>query len=335
MSFKYLTNEKLDIARDNYLKKLKSQGFKPQKETIKVFDSLGRYTTKAIYASINAPHYPSSAMDGIATNANLTFNASETNPVILTKDQFVMVDTGDALPDDKDAVIMIEDVIFDDGGNAKLFKPATPWQYIRQVGEDICAHEMILPSNTRITPAAIGSMCAGGVLEVEVYTKPTIGIIPTGDEIIPLTNNPKQGEIIEFNSSIFKSMLIEEDSNVICYDIVKDKLDLIVQAIDKACKECDIVIINAGSSAGRDDYSSEAISTLGNVLYHGIAIKPGKPTVLGYKDQTPIIGIPGYPVSGIIVVEELLKPVINMWYGRSSIKEKVEATLSRPVMSSL
>jgi len=335
MSFNYLTNETLNIARLNYLNKLKELGFKAETEIIDVQDSFNRYTSKAVYSLINAPHYPSSAMDGIAVKASNTFGASENNPIVLTPDQFVMVDTGDPIPSGKDAVIMIEDVIFDDNKNVKLYKAATLYNNIRQVGEDICAHEMILPANSKITPSAIGAMFAGGVLKVEVYKKIKVGIIPTGDEIVLPTSNPSKGDIIEFNSSIFRGMLIDEGCEVTIYNIVKDKLDEIEKALLKATKENDLVIINAGSSAGRDDYACEAIKNIGEVMYHGIAIKPGKPTILGYKDTTPIIGVPGYPVSGILVVEEIIKPVINMWFGRPTLKETVTATLSRNVISSL
>jgi len=335
MSFNYLSNEKLNIARDTYISKLIENGFKAKTEIVKVSESCGRISAKAIYAKINAPHYPASAMDGIAIKASDSFGATETTPVILRKDQFIVVDTGDPVPESCDAVVMIEDVIYQEDGSAKLFQPAAPWQHIRQIGEDICANEMILASNMKITPAAIGSMLAGGVLEAEVIKNPVIGLIPSGDEIVLPTGNPKPGDIIEFNSSIFSSMLGEIGAKCIVYPIVKDKFDLIKEAIGLALSECDIVILNAGSSAGRDDYSCDAIASFGEVLYHGIAIKPGKPAILACQNEKPILGVPGYPVSGIIVINEILGPIIDLWYSKKAKKETAKATLSKAVVSGL
>lgn len=335
MSFNYLTNIDLKTAKENYLKRIAENDFASGKETIKVQDSCGRYTAEPVYAKINAPHYPASAMDGIALRAELSFGATETTPVILKPDQFTVVDTGDPIPENCDAVIMIEEVIPQENGCVKIHSAAAPWQHVRQIGEDICAFEMIMPSHTKITPAAIGSMLAGGVLDVDVIKKPVVGIIPTGDEIVLPTSDPRPGDIIEFNSSIFGSMLREWDCETKVYDIVKDKYDLIKAAVEKALMECDIVILNAGSSAGRDDYSCEAISDIGEVLYHGIAIKPGKPAILGLKNNKPILGVPGYPVSGILVIDEILKPIIDLWYTRASEDRTVKATLSRAVVSGL
>ena len=275
-------------------------------------------------------------MDGIALAARVTFGASETTPVTLTSDQFTVVDTGDPIPDGCDAVVMVEDVIKQDDGTVKLYGSAAPWQHIRQIGEDICAGEMLLPSYTRISPAAIGAMLAAGILQVAVLRRPVVGIIPTGDEIIPPTAEPKPGDIIEFNSSIFSAILRQWDAEPKTFPIVPDKFDLIRAAVEKALNECDMVILNAGSSAGREDFSVSVIRELGEVLYHGIAIKPGKPAILGYRGPKPVLGAPGYPVSGILVLEELLKPLVNTWYHRSSRKDSTEeAVLSRAVVSGL
>lgn len=335
MSFNYLNNENLDIARKAYIEKLQNGGFAGMNETIDTVDSCGRITARAVYANINAPHYPASAMDGITLKAKVTFGATETTPVFLKKDDYLTVDTGDPIPEGYDAVIMIEDVIYQEDGTAKITAPAAPWQHIRQIGEDICAHEMIMQSHTCITPACIGAMLAGGVTKVEVIRRPIVGIIPTGDEIVLPTDNPKAGDIIEFNSSIFSGMVNEWGGMAKTYPIVKDKPELIKAAIGQALSECDMVILNAGSSAGRDDYSCEAIESLGEVLYHGLAIKPGKPAVLGLQGAKPILGVPGYPVSGILVIEEILKPIIEKWFGAREYEEHARATLSRTVVSGL
>ncbi len=335
MKYEYLTNVPLDKAIDDYLKVLTENGLAPQKETIDVTDSLGRITFDALYAKISSPHYNASAMDGIALMAKDTFNATETTPVVLTPDKYTVVDTGDPLPEGCDCVVMVEDVIYE-GDNAKLISSATPWQNVRQIGEDICSGDMLLPAYTQITPYSIGAMLASGILKVDVIKKPVIGIIPTGDEIILPCDNPAPGDIIEFNSSIFSAMLTQWGCTPKVYPIVKDKKDLLEEALTKALSECDMVIINAGSSAGRDDYTSTVISNVGNVLYHGIAIKPGKPTILGYAKDKPIMGVPGYPVSGIIVLITLLKPVIEYVLKiKLDRNEIADATLAKRINTSL
>jgi len=341
MAFQYLTNVPLETAKEEYTALLLKNGMTHATEKILVKNALGRVTTGPVYARINSPHYNASAMDGIALDAKLTYGASETTPVFLAKGQYVPVDTGDPLPEGCDTVVMIEDVIeAEDGPNGaagvRLYHAAAPWQHVRQIGEDICAGEMLLPSYSVITPSAIGALLAGGVMEVDVVKKPVVGIIPTGDEIIPPTTTPKEGEIPEFNSSIFSAMLNAWGAEAVTYPIVRDNPDRIIEALRKALDECDAVILNAGSSAGSEDYSTQAIAAVGSVLYHGLAIKPGKPAILGYSGKKPILGVPGYPVSGIIVVEELLRPIIELLSKRQcSRDEYADAVLSKAVVSSL
>lgn len=336
MGFQYLKVVPREQAQKDYLEALVAEGFSAGTETIAVQDAIGRVTARAVYAHISAPHYPASAMDGIAVVAADTFGATETTAVKLRPEQYLVVDTGDPIPAEYDAVIMVEDIAKNDDGSVFIYAPATPWQHVRQIGEDICAGEMILASAVRITPSSIGAMLAGGVLEVEVIRKPVVGIIPTGDEIIPPTADPKPGDIIEFNSSIFSGMLREWNAIPKTYPIIPDKFDKIEAALKQALSECDMVLLNAGSSAGRDDYSTEAIARIGKVVHHGIAIKPGKPAILGYSGSKPILGVPGYPVSGILVIDLFLKPFIEKWYNSPADDEIIaDATLAKAINSSL
>ena len=336
MGFEYLTNVPLEKARQEYLALLQSRGFCAEAERIAVFESCGRITAQAVYAHICAPHYAASAMDGIAVCAKDTFGATQTTPVTLCPAQYTVVDTGDPIPDGCDAVIMVEELVKNEDGSVTIHSPAAPWQHIRQIGEDVCAGEMILPGYTVVTPASIGAMIAGGVLELDVLRKPVVGIIPTGDEIIPPCTDPKPGDILEFNGSIFSSMVRQWGAEAVVYPIVPDRLEEIRAMTAKAAAECDLVILNAGSSAGREDYSARVIRELGEVLYHGIAIKPGKPAILGLMGKTAILGVPGYPVSGIIVVEQLLRPLIDLWLKTPpSAPQYAKATLTRPVVSGL
>lgn len=336
MGFEYLTNVPLSKAKVDYLELLKANGFSGASQVIPVYEACGRVTAQAVYAHICAPHYAASAMDGVAVNAKDTFGATETTPVTLTQEQYVVLDTGDPIPEGRDAVIMVEDIVKNGDGSITIHASAAPWQHIRQIGEDVCAGEMILPSHMTVSPSAIGAMIAGGVLEIPVIRKPLVGIIPTGDEIIPPCTDPKPGDILEFNGSIFSAMVRSWGAEARVYPIVPDKFEEIKAMVSRAAEECDMVILNAGSSAGREDFSVKVIRELGQVLYHGIAMKPGKPAILGCKGATPILGVPGYPVSGIIVTEELLKPLIDHWLkAPCAPRQYAKATLTRPVVSGL
>jgi putative molybdopterin biosynthesis protein len=335
MSYSYLENRTYEDALNGYLEFILREKNLLEVELIKTENAVCRISSNAIFAKISSPNYNACAMDGIAVKVRDTFLASETTPIILNKDQFQMVDTGDVVPKSFDGVIMIEDVVFKDD-KAIIHSAASAFGHIRQIGEDLCKGDMILPTYTKITPSKIGALLAGGVNEIAVFKKLKIGIIPTGDELISCENEPKDGEILEFNSKIFKAILSEVGCEVKVYDIVKDKLDFIVNALLKAVKENDIVLINAGSSAGRDDYTKKAIEQIGTVFCHGIAIKPGKPTVLGISNHKPIIGVPGYPVSATLVLQYIVLPIIEKIM-KNTITEKniIKATLSRRVVSDL
>lgn len=336
MKHNYLNNTELEKARKDYIEYLISAGAHAESETVAVTEACGRVLSRAVYAKICSPHYNACAMDGIAVKASDTFSATENTPVVLGVNQYTVVDTGDPLPDCCDSVIMVEDVTELSDGKVSIISSVHPWQNVRQVGEDICMGDMIAPTNTTVTPSLCGAFLAGGVLDVEVIKKPVFGIIPTGDEIVSPKADPDKGEIIEFNSTIFSSMLAQWKCESIVYPIVKDKKDLLKAAIDKACSECDAVLVLAGSSAGRDDYTSDIISESGKVLFHGIAMKPGKPAVLGCIGKKPVIGIPGYPVSGIVVMDEIVKSVAALYYGNAvDASETVTAVLGKRVVSSL
>jgi putative molybdopterin biosynthesis protein len=341
MPFQYLTNTALEDAVKTYQDALSAHGISLGSEVIPTQAALGRITAQAVYARICAPHYNACAMDGIALDAHITFGATETTPLRLKTKDFQWVDTGDPLPPGCDAVVMVEDVVAEGEGYI-LHAAATPWQHIRQIGEDISAGDMILPSFSAITPAGMGAMLAGGVLQVEVLKRPVIGIIPTGDEIVPPTDQPGVGDIIEFNSTIFSGMLTDWGCNPKVYPIAADNLDEICHALETAASECDGVIINAGASAGREDYTTDAIRNVGEVVLHGIAIKPGKPAVLGMlsppqrKEVIPVIGVPGYPVSGILVLEMVFKPILDLLTKQQAeTHEMVDAVISRRLTSSL
>ncbi len=336
MKHNYLNNTELGEAKEKYFSAVKASGFSYKAEKIPAALSHGRILAEAVYAKICSPHYNASAMDGIAVCAADTYGACENEPVILSAEKYTVVDTGDPIPDGKDAVVMIEDVTDCDDGTVKLISAVHPWQNVRQVGEDICMGDMIAPTGTVITPSLCGAFLAGGVTSVCVKKRPVFGIIPTGDEIVKPKENPEKGEIIEFNSTVFSAMLSEWNAESRVYDIVQDKKELLFDAVSKAAGECDAVLVLAGSSAGRDDYTSTIIAGLGEVIIHGVAVKPGKPAVLGIANGKPAAGLPGYPVSAIVVMEEFIRPLIDIYYSRTEKKyEYVPAILSKRIVSSL
>ncbi len=336
MKHNFLDNMPLSEAREGYLSLLKTKGVAYKTEVVSSSEVFGRITARAHYAKICSPHYNASSMDGIAVNSEDTLTANERQPVILEKGQFIPVDTGDPLPENKDSVIMIEDVIFTDDGKAKIYAPSRPFMNVRQIGEDICMGDMLVPSFTEITPTLAGALLAGGNITAEVIKKPVFGIIPTGDEIVSPRENPDKGEILEFNSTVFSGMLHSFGAESKVYPIVPDKKEMIRDALIKAINECDGVLILAGSSAGRDDYTKDIISSIGEVFVHGIAVKPGKPAVLGVSGNVPVIGLPGYPVSAIVIMNEIVSHVTRLFYdGVRKEKKTVRARLGRRVVSSL
>ncbi len=340
MAFEYLTNVPLEEARATYLAALRQAGLSYKTETIPTSTALGRVTANAVYARISSPHYNACAMDGIALDAKQTFGASETTPARLKEDAFVWVNTGDPLPEGCDAVVMVEDVV-QDGDGATLYAAALPWQHVRQIGEDISAGDMILPSFSMLVPAALGALLESGVLKVEVVSRPVAGIIPTGNELVAPTEEPQAGSIIESNSTVFAGMLETWGCIPKIYPGVRDDPALIEEALRRALAECDLVVLNAGSSAGKKDFSTDAIRQVGEVVLHGIAIRPGKPAILAHaqpagRSVVPVLGLPGYPVSGILVMEELFKPVVESLTCRPAQPvEFIQAAIARRLTSSL
>ncbi|MGF7060606.1 molybdopterin biosynthesis protein [Brassicibacter mesophilus] len=332
----YIENIDVDEAKKKYYDKI-SDRFFIQSEQVNVLDTLGRVTYEAIYAENSSPHYNAAAMDGILVRANDTIGASEVSPKILIEnDDFQYVNTGNPVTDDYDSVIMIEDVIELGDKKVKILNAAYPWQHIRPIGEDIVATEMIIPSRHKIRPMDLGALIAGGIKKIKVYKKLSVGIIPTGSEIIEDSSNLAVGKIIDSNSRVFEGLVKEYGGIPNRYSPIEDRYEVLKNAIIKAIDENDILVINAGSSAGTKDYTVKIIRELGEVVVHGVALKPGKPTILGIINEKPVIGIPGYPVSSYLVFETFVKPIIYKYTGVKGEKEqKAKAVISKRVVSSL
>ncbi|QRN84684.1 molybdopterin biosynthesis protein [Clostridia bacterium] len=333
----YLENIELDEALRRWFLRLEESGaLLLQTESVDVRDALGRITAEAVLAKRHSPHFLASAMDGIAVKAEETLLARDTNPVLLhLTNQYHEVDTGDPLPEGCNAVIMSEEVHYPQKGVAEIVRPAIPWQHVRPVGEDLTATEMIVPVNHRVGAYDLGGFLAGGVFRLLVRQRPRVAIIPTGTEIKKAESNLKAGDLVEYNSAIFSALLTEWGAIPVVEDIVEDELEQIKQALQKASDTYDVVIINAGSSAGREDFTHQAIEELGEVVVHGLAVKPGKPALLGLIGNTPIVGLPGYPVSATLDCEILVRPLMEaMQQNLLPPKDKIKAHISRTTNSS-
>jgi len=354
----YLESTPLNDALNLWLERLRCAGLsKPlPPERITVVDSLGRVSAEAVSAKISSPFYHSAAMDGYAVRFAETFGASETRPLkLIIGEQAVYVDTGDPMPEGFNAVVMIEDVnmvggqrnvkdtcnspsddLLDAPKCIEILEPATPWQHVRTIGEDIVATELIIPENHKIRPMDIGALLAGGHTEILVRRKPKVSILPTGDEIVEPGTRLEVGSIIEYNSRVLGGLVCEWGGEPVRSGIVPDDKEKLKEAIEKACGASDMVVVNAGSSAGSEDFTSEVIREIGEVILHGVGIKPGKPVILGMVKGKPVLGIPGYPVSAFITFTLFAGPLIHKWQGMEmKQQDKISATLSRQVASSL
>lgn len=333
----YLKTTPVEEALETYMKALEScKGM--DAERISVMDSLNRVTESAIFAKYCSPLYNAAAMDGIAVQASKTADASEANPVELVRGRdFLIVDTGDPIHEPYDAVIMAEDLLeTGDEDTVRIIASAASWQHIRPIGEDIVAGEMILPGRHCIRPIDVGVLLSAGITEIDVVKQPHVAVIPTGTEIIEPWVEPKDGDIIESNSRMFENLVIAQGAKATRFSPLVDDYDLIRDTVRQAVEDYDMVIVNAGSSAGTEDFTVHVLRELGEVIIHGVAIKPGKPVILAVVNGKPVIGLPGYPVSAYIGYENFVAPVLDKLGKRVSRKrEEVEAVLSKRLVSSL
>jgi len=334
----YVTNKPLSEARELWRKELEACGFFTRRTTeiIQVDHALERLTAAPIFAAHSSPSYNAAAMDGIAVHFLDLASANEATPACLNSSQYHPVNTGNAVPEQFNAVVMIEDVHVLDNGDVELISPSTPWQHIRCIGEDIVATELIIPEGHRIRPIDQGAMLAAGVTEVSVVTPPRVIVIPTGSELIAPGTRGKPGEIIEFNSRILDGYLRQWGADVKAHTPVSDDPELLKEAIRKAAAESDILITNAGASAGTMDFSTDVLGSLGRVIVHGVAIKPGKPVILALIDDTPVIGLPGYPISAVLTLQLFARDLIYGFLGlETPAPDSTTAITSRPMHSAM
>ncbi len=296
--------------------------------------AVGRILAEPVWAKICSPHYHSAAMDGFAVRSADTISALPSKPIRLgVRSQASYVDTGDPLPGFANAVIPIEQVdALDVTGSAatdirnpkfiEIRSAVAPWSSVRLMGEDIVATQLVLSAGHSIRPVDLGAMAACGHTQIRVTRKPRVAILPTGTELVAVGADVKPGAIIEFNSIVLAAQIHQWGGEAERYPVLADQFEEIKQAVWTAARDHDLILINAGSSAGSEDYTSAVVEALGDLLVHGIAIRPGHPVILGMicLDQTrqvPVIGVPGYPVSAALTGEILIQPTLAIWNGQN------------------
>ena len=320
----------------------------PEKEIIKTTESLNRVTGCPIISPHPLPEFPRSTVDGYAVRASDTFGASENLPAylnligevpmgdrpgfILEKTECAIIHTGGMIPEGANAVVMIENTQLINNIEIEILKSAGVGENIIKIGEDIQNGEAVIPTGVQIRPAEIGGMMALGITQVEVAKKPIIGIISSGDEVINPDERPRQGQVRDVNAYTLKALIEKAGGIPIQYGIIPDTEESMYEMASKAKKECDVVVITAGSSASTRDLTSIVIDRLGKpgVLVHGVNVRPGKPTILAVCDGKAMIGLPGNPVSALVIAGLFVVPLIRTLLGiqKTSLQSTVQASLT-------
>ncbi|HUT75944.1 MAG TPA: molybdopterin biosynthesis protein [Armatimonadota bacterium] len=303
-------------------------------EMVDVIHARGRVTAAAIAAARSWPHYHAAAMDGIAVTAADTVGASESAPRRLGVPRDAeFINTGDALPAGRDAVVKIEEVAVC-GSEVEITSAAAPWSNTRPAGEDLVVSETVLPPGHVIRPVDVAALIAGGVTQVAVRRRPRVAVIPTGSEVVEPGAPLAPGQIVDFDSHLLAGLLAARGCEAVRWNIIPDDREALGAAIAEAARGCDAVAMIAGASAGTRDYTARALADLGRVVVHGVAMRPGKPVILGLVGSAPFIGVPGYPVSAVICFEQFVEPLVTRWLGVAAPVQQVRnAVISRDLPS--
>jgi len=320
------------ISLEQALSVLKTTFQAPAKtERVPITRAVGRVISVPVFAKYSVPEVNISAMDGIAVRSRDTVGASDQNPVTLN--EFARVNTGNIIPSAFDAVIMIEDT-WEKGNKFLIRKAAVPWQHIRPAGEDVQKDRLVLPRGHVIRAFDVGALATYGVTEVDVRAV-SIGIIPTGSELVPLGVRPAPGQVVESNTIMAQVFLSQMGAHCTHYPVVPDDPDLIRETLRAAVQENDLVLISAGSSAGTRDFTENVIRSLGDLIFHGVAVKPGKPVMLGKIDGKPVLGLPGYPLAAQTVLREFAAPLLESWGFPPAPRYPVRVRLAQPLVSDI
>jgi putative molybdopterin biosynthesis protein len=304
--------------------------------TVPITEAAGYVIAEPVWAVRSSPPFDASGMDGIAVSSADTLGASETTPAWLAAEDYDVVDTGDPMPDGRDAVVMREHVHYDEADRAELRSAVPPYQHVRSIGEDVSAGELLLPEGHRLRAADIAAAAAAGQTALGVRRKGVVLILPTGDEVRPIGTQTGPGEILDTNSLMLAEQAREAGWEARCLPIEPDDPERIAAVAKQAAGECDLLIIIAGSSAGRDDYTARVVSCSGTLAVHGVAVRPGHPVVLGTIGRTPVLGAPGYPVSAALTFDIFAAPLLAELSGTTPrVRPRTTARLARKLASPL
>ena len=322
------------VTPDEALKKLFSE-INPEIKQISMptHQALGKVIAEDVISPHNLPEFRRSTVDGFAVLSKDTYGASESLPAYLkiinevpmgdspdfsiSGQETALIHTGGMLPEGADAVVMLEDTQTLASRELEVFRAVAQGENVIEIGEDVKIGETVLTKGTRLRPSEIGGLMALGITEIKVASPPVFGILSSGDEVIPPDQNPKPGEVRDINSYTLGALIEDLGGEVIHYGIIPDSRQVTVKAIKKAQQECDHLIVTAGSSASTRDLTAEIMNELGDpgVLVHGINIKPGKPTIFSVAGDQIMIGLPGNPVSALVIAIVLVAPVIEAYLG--------------------
>ncbi len=316
-------------------------------ESVPLTGSIGRVLAEDIKASEYVPGFNRSAMDGYAVIASDTIGCSEDQPRVfrlqeeiemgqsagaaIESGSCVYVPTGANIPDGADAVVMIEYAKVNDDGTISLMKEVKPGTHYVSMGDDVYPGKTALPAGRRIKSSDIGALAAMGFCEVPVVAKPVIGILSTGDELVPRDQKPADGQVRDVNSATIDVLVREVGATPRFYGIIKDEFDTLCSVVEKALSECDMVLLSGGSSVGLKDATDQVIEKFGEILIQGIQAKPGKPTIVGIANGKPILGLPGHPVSSFFNTEIFVKHAIRCMTGVDEDSYYVNAVLTADV----
>lgn len=322
-------------------------------ETVATSEALGRVLAQPVHAPIPLPSFRRSTVDGFAVRAADTFGTTPSLPAYLSlvgevpmggtaeipvdAQQAEIVHTGGMIPDGADAVVMLEDTQTPRPGEVEILKPAAVGQNVLQVGEDVQQGDRVIEAGVRLRPQEIGGLLALGVIEVAVSRRPRVAILSTGDEVVPPTRTPGPGQVRDVNTYTLSGLVERAGGLAVPYGIIPDRREALLEAARRAHEHCDMLVIAAGSSVSARDITAAVIAELGppGVLVHGIAIKPGKPTILARAGRVPTIGLPGNPVSALVVGGIFIPPALARLMGASGpvITPSVAARLTTNVAS--
>ena len=316
-------------------------------EEIKTQDALGRVSADGITAPHPLPAFPRSTVDGYAVRAADTFGASDSLPaylamigdvpmgaesgLALSRGQCALIHTGGMLPVGADAVVMVEHTQSSMQGEIEIFRAAGVGENVLKVGEDVLQGQEVIPTGMTLRPAEIGGLMALGITRVQVARKPRVGMLSSGDEVIPPESNPAPGQVRDVNTYTLSALITQAGGEPYRFGIIPDQEDALERATRSVLQACDVVVITAGSSASTRDLTALVVNRLGNpgVLVHGVNVRPGKPTILAACDGKAVIGLPGNPVSALVIASLFVVPVIEGLLGmtRRAPKPSVPARL--------